>query len=35
MASLEQHLSRACRVMEVEGLGQRFQPQEPQVLVLG
>jgi len=28
-------LFRACRVMEVEGLSQCFQPKEPQVLVLG
>ena len=26
---------RACRVMEVGGLGQRFQPKEHQVLILG
>jgi hypothetical protein len=28
-------LSRACRVTEVGDLGQRFQPKEHQVLVLG
>jgi len=28
-------LTRACRVMEVGGLGQRFQPKEHQVLILG
>ena len=28
-------VNRACRVMEVGGLGQRFQPKEPQGLILG
>ena len=28
-------LARACRVTEVGGIGQRFQPKEHQVLVLG
>jgi hypothetical protein len=29
------HLSRACRVTEIEGIGERFQPKEHQVLFLG
>lgn len=28
-------LSRACCVTEVGGIGQRFQPKEHQVLILG
>lgn len=28
-------VDRACRVTEVGGIGQRFQPKEHQVLVLG
>jgi len=28
-------IDRACRVTEVGGIGQRFQPKEHQVLVLG
>src|SRR5712691_9223804 len=35
ISKINPRLNRAFRVMEVEGLGQRFQPQEPQVLVLG
>jgi len=31
----QREVGRACRVMEVGGLGQRFQPKEPQVLILG
>ena len=33
--SSEKKLHRACRGMEVGGISQRFQPKEPQVLVLG
>jgi hypothetical protein len=29
------YLNRACRVTEVGNIGQRFQPKEHQVLVLG
>jgi hypothetical protein len=29
------HLSRACRVTEIEGIGERCQPKEHQVLFLG
>jgi len=28
-------LLRACRVTEIEGIGERFHPKEPQVLFLG
>jgi ATP-dependent helicase YprA (DUF1998 family) len=33
--SATHYLFRACRVTEVGGLGQRFQPKEPQGLALG
>ena len=29
------NLTRACRVTEIEGIGERFHPKEPQVLFLG
>jgi hypothetical protein len=32
---LDELLHRACRVTEVGDIGQRFQPKEHQVLVLG
>jgi hypothetical protein len=33
--SLYETLNRACRVTEIEGIGERLQPKEPQVLFLG
>ena len=33
--AMQKHLTRACRVTEVEGLGECFQPKEHNVLLLG
>ena len=33
--TLKEKVNRACRVTEVGNIGQRFQPKEHQVLVLG